>query len=65
MQTTRYYRFSPASVTNPNNAQNVAFASFLGFTVLQNVFAFVAHSQSMMADCAGALLFSVFSCSSR
>jgi hypothetical protein len=35
--------------------QNVAFVTFLGFTILQNVFAFAAHSQSMMADCAGTL----------
>ena len=32
--------------------QNVAFLSFLGFTTLQLVFAMVAHSQSMMTDCA-------------
>ena len=32
--------------------QNVAFLSFLGFTTLQLVFAMVAHSDSMMTDCA-------------
>ena len=31
---------------------NVAFGSFLGFTILQFVFALVAHSQAMLADCA-------------
>lgn len=31
---------------------NVAFGSFLGFTLVQLVFAFAARSQAMMADCA-------------
>lgn len=35
------------------NPQNFAFVTFLGFTTLQFFFAVIAHSQSMMADCAG------------
>lgn len=47
-----------AALTQPIqfSTQNVAFVTFLGFTILQNVFALAAHSQSMMADCAGTLL---------
>jgi Co/Zn/Cd efflux system component len=36
----------------PRTPQNVAFLSFLLFTLLQFVFAWVAGSQAMMADCA-------------
>jgi Co/Zn/Cd efflux system component len=34
------------------HTQNIAFLSFLGFTALQFVFAFIANSQSMLTDCA-------------
>jgi Co/Zn/Cd efflux system component len=33
-------------------SQNVAFGSFLGFTLLQFVFALAANSEAMLADCA-------------
>ena len=38
-------------------ALNFAFLSFLGFTILQFIFAAIARSDAMMADCAGKSIF--------
>lgn len=46
-------RDSENRLSKSESALNFAFLSFLGFTILQFIFALAARSDAMLADCAG------------